>query len=803
MNNIRMLSRALLALGFMGIMYLYINTMPPVFANNDSPETSAAAHTLGIGHPPGYPLHAMTAKIVTLLPLANQAFRVNLAAVLFSMLVLVMTYIISLKLLRLFYIPGEPNEKSNIRDSTIAALTCVILALSGLFWNQGIEAKGGIYILNLLFFSVMVYISIILLEKFNLKYLYLLSFVFGLALTNHWPSVIILAPVAAYLYILHFKKLNLKRWFYMVLFFAAGLSAYLYLPIRAAASPALNWGDPDNLTNLLAVIMRKAYVNPVKPSLDVYSYQIVEFLRLFAVNYSAFTAAAMTGGFMLYRKSKKHFFYLASLFAVVVVMVIFYNRSYRDLLNIFDNFLLPAEYIVLIMTAPGLLFIFRRLKSILAAGIASAAVIAVLFVLAFTGYRQNNSGFDYMSYDYGYNLLDSMPSGSVYLASGDFNAMPVYYITEIEKRRGDIKFATESFLIFKWGIDDFVSRTQSKAAMEPYKRDMNIRNIIDEYSAATPVYRNFYWENPVQLDVSRYIEQQYGILMKINRTKERTMTEIFRLYNYRGIFEKRSLNKKENRQLATWYPVCMVNSANALMEENRYVESIWLNKMALRFPLEKPEGNILYNIAYAYNKLEDRLKEMQYLKLAAAKGTDILAVYERLGLLYYDFGLLDKALPLFNEALRRKSLLEYVSKGKSIIEGFSQAERLEIALMKANEKLIVKDVMTAHEIYEYLLEKRYKVDIIHTNLGVYHFKTGSYEAALEEFVMSENETKSPGIALYKVYTLEKLNRRDESLKELEKALQLYPQDKPLMDLFKAIKESEKNGKSTHSADRPR
>jgi tetratricopeptide (TPR) repeat protein len=291
--------------------------------------------------------------------------------------------------------------------------------------------------------------------------------------------------------------------------------------------------------------------------------------------------------------------------------------------------------------------------------------------------------------------------------------------------------------------------------------------------------------------------------MKIMTAKEMTDAKYFYIYNYRGIFERSALNNAANISLATWYPVCMVNAASALMAENRYLESTVLNKMALSFPVEKPEGNILYNIAFAYNRLGDTTAELQYLKKAADKGTDILPVYERLGLIYYDFGLLDKALPAFNEAIKRKSTADYVLKGKTVIEGFSQRERFEIGLIKANEKLISKDFAAANEIYVYLLEKHYKNDIIHKNLGVYHFKTGNYKAALEEFVMSKNETSDPGTSLYLAYAYEKLGLRDDAIAELNEAIQRYPNDKGLSDLLKAIKEKRINGKSTDSSDRPR
>src|ERR1035437_10807286 len=102
------------------ILALYLYTMPPVFKNNDSPETTAAAYTLGIGHPPGYPLYTMAAKIITLVPLANPSFRVNMFAVLLSMLVLAMTYIISMRTLQMFNGSGQDESGGIFKNSLVS-----------------------------------------------------------------------------------------------------------------------------------------------------------------------------------------------------------------------------------------------------------------------------------------------------------------------------------------------------------------------------------------------------------------------------------------------------------------------------------------------------------------------------------------------------------------------------------------------------------------------------------------------------------------------------------------------------------
>src|SRR5271157_2890515 len=42
-------------------------------------------------------------------------------------------------------------------------------AFSYIFWNQAIEAKGGIYMLNLLFFVILIYLSMELFKSYNVK----------------------------------------------------------------------------------------------------------------------------------------------------------------------------------------------------------------------------------------------------------------------------------------------------------------------------------------------------------------------------------------------------------------------------------------------------------------------------------------------------------------------------------------------------------------------------------------------------------------------------------------------------------
>ena len=114
------------ALGIFGsTLTIYILTLSRSVYFGDSGEFIALAKTLGIAHPPGYPLYTMLAHLFTYLPFGTLAFRVNLFSAVTSSLTVVVVYFICLKLTKnrlaptsaslfLAYNPNEP-KKSQIR----------------------------------------------------------------------------------------------------------------------------------------------------------------------------------------------------------------------------------------------------------------------------------------------------------------------------------------------------------------------------------------------------------------------------------------------------------------------------------------------------------------------------------------------------------------------------------------------------------------------------------------------------------------------------------------------------------------
>ena len=225
-------------------LVVYTLTLSRSVYFGDSGEFIAVAKVLGIAHPPGYPLYTMIAHLFTYLPFGNIAFRVNLFSAFTSSLTCVVVYFICLKL---------------TRNRLASASASLFLAFSYLFGLYSLVAE--VFSLNNLFVALIILISLNIFENpKNQRLFYLLSFTFGLSLTNH-HTILFLTPALVFLVLSTNPKLLLQPKFliYGTSFFILGLLPYLYLPLRALQNPILNWGDPDTISKFLNVILRRDY----------------------------------------------------------------------------------------------------------------------------------------------------------------------------------------------------------------------------------------------------------------------------------------------------------------------------------------------------------------------------------------------------------------------------------------------------------------------------------------------------------------------------------------------------------------
>ncbi|MEW6481569.1 MAG: DUF2723 domain-containing protein [bacterium] len=222
---------------------VYLKTVASTITFGDSGDFISSGYTLGLPHPTGYPTYILLSHLITYLPIANIAFRINLLSSLFASLCCMLMYFITKR------ITFSLKEKDNINSVISGISASLLFAFSPVFWSQGLIAE--VYTLHIFLLSAII---LALLESRIL----LSSFLFALSLTNHLTSVLIF-PAVVYWLIFKRKPLSFKKIALMLIFFSLGLLPYLYLPIRSLTHPVLDWANPTSLERFIYYVGGKQY----------------------------------------------------------------------------------------------------------------------------------------------------------------------------------------------------------------------------------------------------------------------------------------------------------------------------------------------------------------------------------------------------------------------------------------------------------------------------------------------------------------------------------------------------------------
>src|SRR4029077_3551875 len=210
----------------------------------DTPELITAAATLGVAHPPGYPLFTMLGHLFSVMPIGPTPFRVNLLAVTCDALTVGVVFLTALRL---------------TQSRLAAATAALILAAVPNFWTWSLVAE--VFPLNNLLASVLIYFLVTWHEELQRRSVLIAAFfVTGLSLTNH-HTIILLAP--AFCFVLWRQRtVFLTRPGLL----AIGIAAFCiwllpcgYVLWASVHHPAWNWGNVSSFRDLVSLIARKSY----------------------------------------------------------------------------------------------------------------------------------------------------------------------------------------------------------------------------------------------------------------------------------------------------------------------------------------------------------------------------------------------------------------------------------------------------------------------------------------------------------------------------------------------------------------
>ncbi|MCX7698138.1 MAG: DUF2723 domain-containing protein [Candidatus Goldbacteria bacterium] len=614
--------------------------VPPSVYSGDCGETITVSYTLGIQHPPGYPLFSLLAKLFTFIPIGDISYRVYLFTIFVSILCFVLIYFFFTKLLLIL----------NLSDKNLLSFYPSFLFISGFtIMQQSIIAKGGIYILNLFF---VILISIFLLNIYSSqnikKNLFLFFLFFGLSLGNHLMLQLALLPT--YVFFLsksyNLKSLNIKLWFFCLFFFFCGLFIYIYLPIRAKMA-ILNWGDPSTLSNFIEVITRYQYIrSEITRSFFNTFFQAVKFFSA-SLYENLFVGYIFIffGSLLLYRINRILFWYLILIPISFLLITSFYLNLKKDHLYIMETYITPIYFSFSILIGLGFHFIYKKLKN--------SIVVFVIFLLLFLSQitiftKILNKSRYFSPYDYNKNLLASVEKNSILFMAGDGIVFPCWYLKYVKKFRNDVTIIGTPVLPMKWVRDNIVKQNPEirvpiitrKVGTESIGYIINA--IIKLNLANFNIY--FSYNKPEENSIDNTMKiMPKGIVhrvlpMEFAYISDRyivTNFNMWKFYNLRGIYniEKNFYPEKYQDLYAKDMSVA-ANSAGTFFEDNLFYElSLYYFKLAHKlFP---SDYEYVYNIGNAYYNLQKYdAAILQYKKCIEMK-YDYENAWYNLGVTYY------------------------------------------------------------------------------------------------------------------------------------------------------------------------
>ncbi|MCK5644088.1 MAG: DUF2723 domain-containing protein, partial [Gammaproteobacteria bacterium] len=297
--------RLLSALTFVASLIFYLATLPRSVLPGDSGELIAASRTLSIAHPPGYPLYLMTGKLFSsLFAWGSVAYRYNLLSALAVSATLALFYLIL----------------TELRVGKIIAVAVTLgLATLQSFWLQATTAE--VYAFNVLFTAILLY-SALLGKRHGERSFLLIAFVAGLSLSHHLSLVY---PVISALVILIFGLRiipRVKTIVLSVLLLIIGLTAWLYIPVRASGGPSLTWGSTDTLPGFLSHITAQGYRWRLREF--AFAARAINFLEFFRVGIRESGIALMSAALVGVVANIKRF----ALIAGFVILVLFFAAHF-------------------------------------------------------------------------------------------------------------------------------------------------------------------------------------------------------------------------------------------------------------------------------------------------------------------------------------------------------------------------------------------------------------------------------------------------------------------------------------------
>lgn len=306
----------------------------------DVAEFQTVSHILGIAHPTGYPTYTLLGKLwLVLEPFGSVAWRMNLlSAVCASGGAGILA--------------GLATRYAGPVVGIVAGLT---YAFAPYYWRVALRADP--HALNAVFMLGAVALALAFEARRDFRLLGALALWCGVGLGNHM-LLVMLAPAVFLLMMvtLSDREFTWRRVAILAGLFLAGLSVFLYLPLRSAMNPPLNYAHPTTFERFYYLVSGAQFHGSMGflslAGLANFWQKLLQYPAYLAAWYTVPGAAAIAGlslagfGWMLVRRWR------AALFLLLAYLVPFYAASNYTNADI-DRYHFGPHAVLILLAAAG------------------------------------------------------------------------------------------------------------------------------------------------------------------------------------------------------------------------------------------------------------------------------------------------------------------------------------------------------------------------------------------------------------------------------------------------------------------
>lgn len=543
-----------IALGlFAFVLVIYALTVQNTVPFWDSGEFIATSYVLGIPHPPGTPLYVLIGRLATLIPIGSVATRVNFLSSVASAFAVLLTYLITVKLILAMW--KNPSRHERWVAFVGGVVASVFMAFSSSFWDSAVEAE--VYNISSAGMLLCLWMGLRWRESLSEETsdipLVFVAYVCFLAVGIHLGTLLVLPPLVLFVLLVRWRSLLNMRFISVVAGLAlVGLSVHLYLLIRASLNPSINEANPSTWGALWKVLTRDQY----KPTsfFHIFSERRAPFW--FQLNHMYFryfleqfrtglpgnpalipVILGLLGAAGQFLRDKKAFVLMLGLFLITGLGLVIYLNFTMDEVRERDYFFIANYHLFCVWIGVGSAMVVKTAAFKLAARkgagqsqwwlvwgekgelasraalVLASAIVVFLSLLPlikgnqfFIHDRKNN----FVARDYAYNMLEPLDQDAILFTNGDNDTFPLWYLQDVEGVRKDVRVVNLSLLNTGWYIKQLrdeeprvpISFTDAQIDRLMPIRDMTGRVVLVKDFAVQNILATNKWKRPVFLAVT-------------------------------------------------------------------------------------------------------------------------------------------------------------------------------------------------------------------------------------------------------------------------------------------------------------